>query len=122
VPTDINEIETWTLQRVITTATALADSGEYHDFTDIDYALRFEHGWIQARALIDDAAMRMLLNQRCAQAWEARVSITLAEVMPEPVPAPVEIKQATPSIFRQLVSSAFAMMPSPSRWRAGRAA
>jgi hypothetical protein len=101
VPTDIDEIEAWTLQRVISTATALADSGQYHDFTDIDYALRFEHGWIQARALIDEAAMRMLLNQRCAKAREAGVTIG----MPEPAEPQASAGATTPQPAQRIKPS-----------------
>ena len=75
--TDNNEIEAWTLQRVISSAMALADSGRYHDFTDIDYALRFERGWPQARALIDEPAMRMALNRRCADARERSLALAV---------------------------------------------
>lgn len=108
MPTDTNEIEAWTLQRVISTATVLADSGQYHDYTDIDYALRFEHGWIQARALIDEAAMRMRLNQRCAKAQEARAVTEMAEP-PEPealagVMTPQPAQQIKSSLIHRLFS------------------
>ena len=121
VPTDINEIEAWTLQRVISSAVALADSGRYHDFTDIDYELRFERGWLQARALIDEREMRMLLNRRCADACEA---LTPPEKTPEPeaLNEPEVIESVKPSMIRQAFALLSALMPSPTRWRQGRTA
>lgn len=115
MPTDIDEIEAWTLQRVIATATALADSGQYHDFTDIDYALRFEHGWIQARALIDEAAMRRLLNQRCAKAQEAGVTIEMSEPAEPEVSAGVATPQPAQRIKPSLIRRLFGFRPRVAR-------
>ncbi|WP_143328422.1 hypothetical protein [Caballeronia terrestris] len=121
MPTDINEIEAWTLQRVISSAVALAETGRYHDFTDIDYELRFERGWLQARALIDEREMRMLLNRRCADAREA---LTPPEKPPEPeaLNEPEVIESVKPSMIRQAFALLSALMPSPTRWRQGRTA
>jgi len=98
VSTDTNQLETWALQRVITSAIALADSGRYHDFTDIDYALRFEHGWIEARALIDDGKMRALLNDRCASAQACATAQVAASLAAASASEPVTV--AKPSLLR----------------------
>jgi hypothetical protein len=126
VATDNNEIEAWTLQRVISSAMALADSGRYHDFTDIDYALRFERGWPQARALIDEPAMRMALNRRCADAREASLALAVQPEPPSPEPLQVEapevVERARPSVIGHVLSLAAGLMPSAARWRPGRTA
>ncbi|WP_087670213.1 hypothetical protein [Caballeronia humi] len=121
MPTDINEIEAWTLQRVISSAMALADTGRYHDFTDIDYELRFERGWLQARGLIDEREMRMLLNRRCADAREALPQPDKPSAQ-EVVSEPEVIESAKPSMIRQAFALVSALMPSPTRWRHGRTA
>jgi hypothetical protein len=75
---DLSELEAWKEQHLIAKAFALADSGQYHDFTDIDYALRCEYGWLQARAQLDDAAVRLMLNRRCSDALEAAAAVSTA--------------------------------------------
>lgn len=82
--TDINEMEAWRLKQIIASAIALADSGRYHDFADIDYALRFEHGWIQARAHVDEPGIRTMLNRRCADARDTALDAAIAAATQPP--------------------------------------
>ncbi|CAH2806260.1 MAG: FIG00456722: hypothetical protein [uncultured Paraburkholderia sp.] len=48
----------------------LADSGAYHDYMDIEYVLRFDHGLTDVSALLDSQPMHRDLNRRCADARE----------------------------------------------------
>jgi hypothetical protein len=51
-------------------AQKLADSGAYHDYTDIEYVLRFDYGLSDVSALLDSQLMHRDLNRRCADARE----------------------------------------------------
>ena len=51
-------------------AQKLADSGAYHDYTDIEYVLRFDYGLTDVSALLDSQLMHRDLNRRCADARE----------------------------------------------------
>ena len=51
-------------------AQKLADSGAYHDYTDIEYVLRFDQGLTDVSALLDSQPMHRDLNRRCADARE----------------------------------------------------
>jgi hypothetical protein len=51
-------------------AQRLADSGAYHDYTDIEYVLRFDFGLTDVSALLDSQLMHRDLNRRCADARE----------------------------------------------------
>jgi hypothetical protein len=97
VSTGNDDLETWKRQRTAALAGELADSGRFEDFTDIAYALQFEHGLTNVQALIGDADTRRALNLRCAVAREALAP--KAVVVPEPVePAPMPVAEpALPS-------------------------
>jgi hypothetical protein len=71
VSTGNDDLDAWKQQRTVTLAFELADSGRYDDFTDVVYALQFEHGLASVTALIDEADMRRALNRRCGTAREA---------------------------------------------------
>jgi hypothetical protein len=60
------------LEAVIAEAGRLADTGEYHDYTDIEYALSFDQALWDARALLNSQQLRLELNRRCADAREMR--------------------------------------------------
>jgi hypothetical protein len=75
VSTGNDDLQAWQHQRTTTLACELADSGRYEDFTDVAYALQFEHGLPSAQALIDDADTRRALNRRCGIACEARALV-----------------------------------------------
>jgi hypothetical protein len=60
------------LEAVIAEASRLADTGEYHDYTDIEYALGFDQALWDARALLNSQQLRLELNRRCADAREMR--------------------------------------------------
>lgn len=49
-------------------AQRLADSGAYHDYTDIEYVLRFAYGLNDVSSLLDSQAIHRDLNHRCADA------------------------------------------------------
>lgn len=51
-------------------AQKLADSGAYHDYTDIEYVLRFDYGLTDVSSLLDSRLMHRDLNRRCADARE----------------------------------------------------
>ena len=51
-------------------AQKLADSGAYHDYTDIEYVLRFDYGLTDVSTLLDSRLMHRDLNLRCADARE----------------------------------------------------
>ncbi|WP_321795339.1 hypothetical protein [Caballeronia sp. J97] len=74
-----DDLAAWKRQRTLELAFELADSGRYEDFTDIAYALQFERGMTTAQALIDDPDMRRVLNQRCADAREKRLTVSEPE-------------------------------------------
>jgi hypothetical protein len=75
--------EEWNKQRILSAAFALADSGKYPDFAEIEYALRFERGWMQAGAMFEEHALRATLNARCADARDTEASTPAsAEVAP----------------------------------------
>jgi hypothetical protein len=57
-------------QAAIAEAQKLAASGAYHDYTDIEYVLRFDYGLSDVSALLDSQAMHRDLNRRCADARE----------------------------------------------------
>ena len=46
------------------TPSKLADSGAYHDYTDIEYVLRFDYGLSDVSALLDGQLMHRDLNRR----------------------------------------------------------
>jgi hypothetical protein len=83
VSTGNDDLDAWKQQRTVTLAFELADSGRYDDFTDIAYALQFEHGLASVTALIDEADMRRALNRRCGNAREA-LAPQAAHADPEP--------------------------------------
>ncbi|WP_250516102.1 hypothetical protein [Caballeronia sp. INDeC2] len=87
-----DDLDAWKRQRTLELAFELADSGRYEDFTDIAYALQFERGMTTAQALIDDAEMRRVLNQRCGDAREKLAPLAepeAFEALPLPVHEPV---------------------------------
>lgn len=51
-------------------AQKLADSGAYHDYTDIEYVLRFDYGLFDVSTLLDSQLIHRDLNRRCADARE----------------------------------------------------
>ena len=57
----------------IAEARKLADSGAYHDYTDIEYVLRFDHGLSDVSALLDSPGIHRDLNRRCADARERQL-------------------------------------------------
>jgi hypothetical protein len=57
-------------QAAFAEAQKLADSGAYHDYTDIEYVLRFDHALSDVSALLDSQSMHRDLNRRCADARE----------------------------------------------------
>lgn len=57
-------------QAAIAEARKLADTGAYHDYTDIEYVLRFDYGLTDVTTLLDSQAMHRDLNRRCADARE----------------------------------------------------
>lgn len=57
-------------QAAFAEAQKLADSGAYHDYTDIEYALRFAYGLTDVSSLLDSQQMHRELNHRCADARE----------------------------------------------------
>jgi hypothetical protein len=61
----------------IAEARKLADSGAYHDYTDIEYVLRFDHGLSDVSALLDSPGIHRDLNRRCADARERPVLIAV---------------------------------------------
>jgi hypothetical protein len=112
VSTGNDDLDAWKRQRTVTLAFELADSGLYEDFTDVAYALQFEHGLATAQALIDDADTRRALNRRCGDARET-LTPAVADMPPtppasvlsdEPVadPAPLPAFTETTSLLRRL--------------------
>jgi hypothetical protein len=61
----------------IAEARKLADSGAYHDYTDIEYVLRFDHGLSDVSTLLDSPGIHRDLNRRCADARERRLLIAV---------------------------------------------
>jgi hypothetical protein len=57
-------------QAAFAEAQKLADSGAYHDYTDIEYVLRFDYGLSDVSTLLDSQLMHRDLNHRCADARE----------------------------------------------------
>jgi len=57
-------------QAAFAEAQKLADSGAYHDYTDIEYVLRFDYGLTDVSSLLDSRLMHRDLNRRCADARE----------------------------------------------------
>jgi hypothetical protein len=57
-------------------AQKLADTGAYHDYTDIEYVLRFDFGLTDVSALLDSQLMHRDLNRRCADARERLAAIS----------------------------------------------
>ena len=57
-------------QAAFAEAQKLADSGAYHDYTDIEYVLRFDYGLTDVSTLLDSQLMHRDLNRRCADARE----------------------------------------------------
>jgi hypothetical protein len=57
-------------QAAFAEAQKLADSGAYHDYTDIEYVLRFDYGLSDVSTLLDSQSMHRDLNHRCADARE----------------------------------------------------
>jgi hypothetical protein len=43
---------------------------DYHDYTDIEYVLRFDYGLTDVSTLLDSQLMHRDLNRRCADARE----------------------------------------------------
>ncbi|VXB00707.1 conserved hypothetical protein [Burkholderia sp. 8Y] len=103
-----DDLAAWKRQRTVTLALELADSGRYENFADIAYALQFEHGMAMAQALIDHPEMRRQLNERCANAREARVpqapeapEVPQEAETPESAPA----QPAAPSLLRRAATA-----------------
>jgi hypothetical protein len=59
----------------IAEARKLADSGAYHDYTDIEYVLRFDQGLADVSMLLDSQAIHRDLNRRCADAREKQALV-----------------------------------------------
>jgi hypothetical protein len=110
VSTGNDDLQAWRRQRTVTLAFELADSGHHEDFTDIAYALQFEHG-LSASQIIDDADMRRKLNERCGIAREAlrpveplkplkpvETEVVVEEPLPEP--APSLLRRAAAALWR----------------------
>jgi hypothetical protein len=49
-------------------AQRLANTGAFHDYTDIEQVLRFDYGLADASALLDSPFFHRDLNRRCADA------------------------------------------------------
>ena len=58
-------------------AQKLADSGAYHDYTDIEYVLRFDYGLTDVSSLLDSQLMHRDLNRRCADARERLEAVSV---------------------------------------------
>ena len=58
-------------------AQKLADSGAYHDYTDIEYVLRFDYGLTDVSTLLDSQLMHRDLNRRCADAREGVEAVSV---------------------------------------------
>lgn len=58
-------------------AQKLADSGAYHDYTDIEYVLRFDYGLTDVSTLLDSQLMHRDLNRRCADARERLEAVSV---------------------------------------------
>ncbi|CAH2787352.1 MAG: FIG00456722: hypothetical protein [uncultured Paraburkholderia sp.] len=54
-----------------------ADSGAYHDYTDIEYVLRFDYGLTDVSSLLDSQLMHRDLNRRCADARERLEAVSV---------------------------------------------
>ncbi len=65
------------LRAAIAEARKLADSGAYHDYTDIEYVLRFDQGLADVSALLDSQAIHRDLNCRCADAREKQTLVAV---------------------------------------------
>jgi hypothetical protein len=65
------------LHAAIAEARKLADSGAYHDYTDIEYVLRFDHGLSDVSVLLDSQVMHRDLNRRCADAREKQAIVAM---------------------------------------------
>jgi hypothetical protein len=61
----------------IAEARKLADSGAYHDYTDIEYVLRFDQGLTDVSVLLDSQAMHRDLNRRCADSREKQALLAV---------------------------------------------
>lgn len=61
----------------IAEARKLADTGAYHDYTDIEYVLRFDRGLSDVSVLLDSQAMHRDLNRRCADAREKQALLAV---------------------------------------------
>ncbi|RFU46879.1 hypothetical protein [Paraburkholderia sp. DHOC27] len=61
----------------IAEARKLADSGAYHDYTDIEYVLRFDQGLAEVSMLLDSQAIHRELNRRCADAREKQALLAV---------------------------------------------
>jgi hypothetical protein len=131
VSTAHDDLDAWKRQRTLELAYELADTGRYEDFTDIAYALQFERGMATAQALIDDPAMRRVLNQRCGDAREKLAPVSEPEVIEaiEAPPSPIgEAAAQTSNDHAQMPRAAdFERAPSFLRralaivWRSGNA-
>jgi hypothetical protein len=108
VSTGNDDLQAWRRERTVTLAFELADSGRHEDFTDIAYALQFEHG-LSASPLIDDADMRRKLNQRCGIARDALEPVEppkpLAVVAQEAAAAEPPLPEPPPSLLRRAAAS-----------------
>lgn len=65
----------WRKQTVLEEALTLAGTGDYHDYTDIEYALICRHGWPEVRDLLNSGPLRLRLNIRCGEAREQMVTM-----------------------------------------------
>jgi hypothetical protein len=61
----------------IAEARKLADSGAYHDYTDIEYVLRFDQGLSDVSALLDSQPIHRDLNRRYADAREKQTLVAV---------------------------------------------
>ncbi|AXF06253.1 hypothetical protein [Paraburkholderia hospita] len=75
-----DDLESWRRHRVVALAIELAESGHYHDFADIDFALRFEQGWTHACAELDTYETRRKLNRLCAVTRDAKAALHAASL------------------------------------------
>ncbi|MFM0068784.1 hypothetical protein PQR07_36815 [Paraburkholderia aspalathi] len=72
VITDVMNSEWGQEPATIAEAYRLADTGRYHDYTDIEHVLRFGYGLPDVRALLERPFTRQAINWRCAAARKKR--------------------------------------------------
>ena len=77
VPREVSQMVKAFASGRIAEAQKLADSGAYHDYTDIEYVLRFDYGLTDVSSLLDSQLMHRDLNRRCADARERLEAVSV---------------------------------------------